>query len=258
MSQIKILVVEDQLIIAKDIEALLSDWGYEVVGCAASSHEAMFLFHKHQPDLALVDIHIDGDMDGIEVANSFNATRHIPIVYLTAQADKGTVERAKATNPSAYLLKPFDERHLQISLELAFDIYMKQINPQFKTTVSTSLLNANDIKLSSDIILQNADSIFIKQNYRFVKLKKEELIILEADRNHTYLYTKEHQFIVRMPLANVLDRLQIENLVRVHRSYAINIKQVEEFNDSEITINAKVIPFTAAYKEDFFKNFNVI
>ena len=179
-------------------------------------------------------------------------------MYLTAQADKGTVERAKATNPSAYLLKPFDERHLQISLELAFDIYMKQVNPQFKTTVSTTLLNANDIKLSSDIILQNADSIFIKQNYRFVKLKKEDLLILEADRNHTSLYTKEHQYIVRMPLANVLDRLQIEYLVRVHRSYAINIRQVEEFNDSEITVNAKVIPFTAAYKEDFFRNFNVI
>lgn len=258
MSPVKILVVEDQLIIARDIEALLMDWGYDVIGCAASSSEALMLFEKHQPDLALVDIHIEGDMDGIEVAKYFNATRPIPIVYLTAQADKGTVERAKSSNPSAYLLKPFDERHLQISLELAFDIYVKQHNTTTKTEVNMAVSNANDIKLSSDIILQNDDSIFIKQNYRFVKLKKDELIMIEADRNHSYIYTKQHRYIVRMPLANVIERLQNDNLVRVHRSFAVNIRYVEEFNDSEITVNAKSIPFTAAYKEDFLRNFNVI
>ncbi len=258
MSVIKILVVEDQLIIARDIEALLFDWGYDVVGCAASSDEALTLFDKHQPDLALVDIHIQGDMDGIEVVKRFNSLRPIPIVYLTAQADIRTVERAKASNPFAYLLKPFDERHLQISLELAFDIFVKQQNTSSKLGVSVSSPSANDIKLSSDIILQNEDSIFIKQNYRFVKLRKEELILIEADRNHSFIYTKQHRYIVRMPLATVLDRLQNHNLVRVHRSFAVNIHQVEEFNDSEITVNAKSIPFTAAYREDFLKNFNVI
>jgi two-component system, response regulator PdtaR len=258
MSPVKILIVEDQLIIARDIEALLTDWGYEVVGYAASSSEALLMFDKFQPDLALVDIQIDGTMDGIEVAKSFNATRPIPIVYLTAQADKGTVERAKTSNPSAYLLKPFDERHLQISLELAFDLFVKQQHPSPKLDVLPHLANATDIKLSSDIILQNDDSIFIKQNYRFVKLKKDELILIEADRNHSYLYTPQHRYIVRMPLTNVLERLHNANLVRVHRSFAVNINYVEDFNDSEITVNSKTVPFTAAFREEFLRNFNVI
>jgi two-component system, response regulator PdtaR len=258
MSLIKILIVEDQLIIARDIEALLTDWGYNVVGCAASSNEALVLFDRYHPDLALVDIQIDGDMDGIEVAKRFNSTRHIPIVYLTAQADKGTVERAKSSNPSAYLLKPFDERHLQISLELALDSFIKHQNTTTKTEVSSTATNATDIKLSSDIILQNEDSIFIKQNYRFVKLRKDELILIEADRNHSYLHTKQHRYIVRMPLTNVIERLHNDSLVRVHRSFAVNINYVEEFNDSEITVNSKSIPFTAAYRDEFLKNFNVI
>lgn len=258
MSLIKILVIEDQLIIARDIESLLFDWGYDVVGCAASSEEALMLFDKHQPDLALVDIHIQGDMDGIEVVKRFNTLRPIPIVYLTAQADIQTVTRAKASNPFAYLLKPFDERHLQISLELAFDIFVKQYNALPKLEVSVSIPAASDIKLSSDIILQNEDSIFIKQNYRFVKLRKDELILIEADRNHSFIYTKQHRYIVRMPLTTVIERLHNDNLVRVHRSFAVNIRHIEEFNDSEITINSKSIPFTAAYREDFLKNFNVI
>jgi two-component system, response regulator PdtaR len=258
MSLIKVLVVEDQLIIARDIEALLTDWGYHVIGCAASSDEALALFDKQKPDLALVDIHIQGDMDGIEVVKEFNARRPIPIVYLTAQADSGTVARAKSSNPFAYLLKPFDERHLQISLELAFDIFVKRQSPSPKTDISTVTPSPNDIKLSSDIILQNNDSIFIKQNYRFVKLKKDELVLIEADRNHSFLYTKQHRYIVRMPLTTVVERLQNDTLVRVHRSFAVNIKYVEEFTDSEITVNGKSIPFTAAYREDFLKNFNVI
>ena len=214
MNKIKILIVEDQLIIARDIESLLIDWGYNVVGIAASSEEALAIFDSKKPDLALVDVHIDGETDGIETVRLFNLKRPIPIVYLTAQADIQTVERAKTSNPFAYLLKPFDERGLQISLELAFDIFSRQYvsnsddaPPQYffeKSEQSPVPPLANEVKLSADVILQNKNSIFIKQNYRFVKLQKDELLYIEADRNHSFLQTKQHRHIVRMPLTMVL------------------------------------------------------
>ncbi len=257
MTPIKILLVEDQQIIAKDLEGLLTDWGYQVIGIAASGHEAIDFFKNHQPDLALVDVNIEGNIDGIQTVEQFNQIRPIPIVYLTAQADFDTVQRAKSSNPFAYLLKPFDERGLQISLEMAFNVFAKhQIHPS--KTEDSNITQANEIKLSADVILQNEDSIFIKQNYRFVKLKKEEIMLIEADRNHSYIHTHQHRYIVRMPLATIIERLQIDDLVRIHRSFAINIRFVEEFNDSEIIINGKNIPFTAAYKDEFLRHFNVI
>lgn len=262
MQSIKVLIVEDQKIIARDIESLLTDWGYTVVGCAATGKEALDIFKKQEPDLALVDIHIEGDMDGIDTALEFNAIRLIPIVYLTAQADTDTVDRAKSSNPSAYLLKPFDERGLQISLEMAFNSFSKtqQAPPQYVTPKkeTTKVHTANEVKLGADVILQIDNAIFIKQNYRFVKLNKTELILLEADRNHTYIQTIQHRYIVRIPLTTVIERLQYDKLVRVHRSFAINTEHIEEFNDSEIIVNGKSIPLSAAYRDDFFKHFYTV
>jgi two-component system, response regulator PdtaR len=257
VSPVKILLIEDQQIIAEDLEGLLTDWGYQVVGCAASGNEALSLFKEYQPDLALVDVHIEGDTDGIEVVKQFNKTRPIPIVYLTAQADAETIERAKSSHPFAYLLKPFDEQSLQISLDLAFDIFAKH-KSVFSKIDDTPPSPANEVKLNAEMILQNDDSIFIKQNYRFVKLNKDDIILIEADRNHSFIHTKQHRYIVRMPLVTVVERLQNDKLVRVHRSFAVNIKHVQEFNESEIILNGKDIPFSNNYRDEFLRNFNIM
>jgi DNA-binding LytR/AlgR family response regulator len=112
--------------------------------------------------------------------------------------------------------------------------------------------------LSADVILKQGDAIFIKQNYRFVKLKVEDLVYIEADRNHSYLVMTHQKFIVRMPLALVVERINDPQLIRVHRSFAINQRHVEAFDDTEIMVNGKAIPFTNAYRDDFFNNFNVV
>jgi two-component system, response regulator PdtaR len=254
---LKILLVEDQQITAEDLEALLIDWGYHVVGCAVSGDEAFDLFNQFQPDLALVDVNIEGDIDGIETVKQFNKIKPIPIVYLTAQADTETIERAKSSNPFAYLIKPFDEQNLQISLDIAFNMFARH-KTSFSRMEDTPLAPANDVKLNAEMILQIEDSIFIKQNYRFVKISKDDIVFIEADRNHSYIQTKQHRYIVRMPLVAVVERLQNDKLIRVHRSFAVNLKHVQEFNESEIIIHGKDIPFSNNYRTDFLKNFNII
>lgn len=258
MEKIKILVVEDQKIIAKDLASLLTSWDYQVVGTCATGEEALKLFQSEEPDIALVDIQLLGFMDGITVVERINALRPIPIVYLTAQADSKTVERAKASSPAAYLLKPFDERTLQISLELAFDTFEKQQLQQLKATEPSKTL-AHEVKLSSDTILAYNGSVFIKQNFRFVKLATKDLIYVEASRTYAYLITTQHKHIIRLPLVAVLEKLEIKEIVRIHRSFAVNIRHVQEFSDEEITLsNGKVLPFTTAYRDDFLKNFSVL
>jgi two-component system, response regulator PdtaR len=256
MQGLKILIIEDENIIANDIKGMLLDWGYSVVGIVPSGEEAIPLFTQELPDMAIIDVQLSGDIDGIETAKKLNAIQSIPIIYLTAQADALTVERAKATRPAAYLLKPFDERNLHISLELAISNFVKNQPPQLASNKEPVF--AHEVKLSADIILKKDDNFFIKQNYRFVKLKTEDLIYIEADRNYVYLVMKKQKFIIRMPLAEVLERLNCPLLVRVHRSYAVNIQCVEEFDETEIIVNAKSIPLTASYKDDFLKKFNVV
>jgi two-component system, response regulator PdtaR len=112
--------------------------------------------------------------------------------------------------------------------------------------------------LNADIILQNENAIFIKQNYRFIKLKTDELVYIEADRNHSFLVTTQHRYLVRLSLANLVERLSIPHLVRIHRSFAVNVTFVEEFDDNEIVVHAnKRIPFSSMYREDFLQCFSI-
>lgn len=258
MRQIKVLIVEDHKIIARDIANLLTDWQYKVVGCAATGEQALSLFTSKEPDLALIDIALAGAMDGIEVAEKMNKINSIPFIYLTAQADTHTVARAKSTSPSAYLLKPFEERSLQISLELALDTFGTRANmsPQI---IEKPEAFANEIKLSADTILNYNNALFIKQNYRFVKLEKEDLVMVEAAHNYSSLYTMEHRYIIRLSLGVILDKLGYDALIRVHRSFAVNINHIKEFTEDEIkTSNGRTIAITPAYRDAFLNYFNVL
>jgi two-component system, response regulator PdtaR len=256
MQEAKILIVEDEMLIARDLEALLTDWGFKVVGVAGAGEEAYSLYLLHEPDLMLIDIQLYSGMDGIELVQQCNVIRRIPVIYLTGQADHQTIERAKTTNPAAYLFKPFDEKQLLVSIELALTNFEKKETPQYLTTANESL--DNSIKLTADSILRMDEHVFIRHQVRFVKFGIDELLYLEADRNHTFLVTKKQKFIIRLPLTTVIEKLKDENVVRVHRSFAVNVVNVEEFSDSEIIISSKNISLTPNYRDDFLKRFDVL
>jgi len=119
MAGFQILVVEDERIIAKDIQNRLKRLGYFVPGVVASGEEGLKAAEMTHPDLALIDIRLKGDLDGIELAQQLRDRFEIPSVFLTAYADGPTVERAKKAEPFGYLVKPFDERELQTTIETA-------------------------------------------------------------------------------------------------------------------------------------------
>jgi signal transduction histidine kinase len=119
MSKAKILVVEDEEIVAFDIENTLKDLDYEVPAVVASKEEAIVFAAALVPDLVLMDIMLQGSMDGIEAAQEIRNRFNIPVVYLTAYADSHTLQRAKLTEPFGYVLKPFEEKELQTTIEIA-------------------------------------------------------------------------------------------------------------------------------------------
>src|ERR1039458_2557820 len=108
--QTKILIVEDEAIVASDLERRLLKAGYTVPSIAASGEQALRSIEQTSPDLVLMDIHLQGPSDGIAVASEVRNRFHLPVVFLTAYADKDTLERAKATEPYSYLVKPINHR----------------------------------------------------------------------------------------------------------------------------------------------------
>ncbi len=120
MRKIRVLIVEDETIIALDVQGILSGLGYEIAGIAGTGETAVEKARTLKPDIILMDILLAGRMDGIEAAREIRKTNDIPIIYLTANADQATVDRARDTQPYAYLNKPIHERDLYSNIESAW------------------------------------------------------------------------------------------------------------------------------------------
>lgn len=132
MSKTQVLVVEDENIVAKDVRNILTDFGYEVTGIASSGEEALQKAEEKSPDIVLMDIVLKGKMDGVEAGELLHRRFDIPIIYLTSYSESGTLDRAVKTEPFGYLLKPYEERELQTTIELA--LYRHRMERRLKDT----------------------------------------------------------------------------------------------------------------------------
>ncbi len=140
-----ILVVEDEVLVARDISARLGRMGYEVVGTAARGEDAIELALEHIPDLILMDINLKGEMDGIEAATHIGESASIPIIFCTAYSNDEILKRAKITSPYGYVLKPFDNRELEINIEIAlFKHKVEQDLAQTRLNLDATLSNVSD------------------------------------------------------------------------------------------------------------------
>ena len=119
MNPCHILVVEDEAVVAMDIEDRLTSMGYRLGGVATSGEQALALAEAKHPDLVLMDIRLQGAMDGIVAAEEMRRRFHVPVIFLTAYSEEATLERAKLAEPYGYVLKPFDDRELKSAIEIA-------------------------------------------------------------------------------------------------------------------------------------------
>jgi len=126
MENVNIMIVEDERIVALDIKSSLGNLGYTILAIVSSGETALKKIAENQPDLVLMDINLKGEMDGVETAEKVRANFNIPVIYLTAYADKNTLQRAKVTEPFGYMLKPFEEKELNISIEMALYKHQKE------------------------------------------------------------------------------------------------------------------------------------
>jgi DNA-binding LytR/AlgR family response regulator len=241
-SQLKILIVEDEMLIAANIANQLDAFGYEIIGIIPRGEEAIKVVQNEKPDLVLMDINLKGEIDGIETAKRIQQEGQIPIIYLTANNDDENFNRAKATHPYGFLSKPFKRLDLQRALELA-SIRILQENNEPKT-------EQNALKLE--------DRIFVKQNDLMCKILIADILYLEADRNYCQVFTKDKNYLLVNTLKNMEEKLPTQSFQRVHRSYIVNLKEINEFNHNNVTVGNKILPLSKELRPELLARLQTI
>ena len=251
LTRVQILVVEDEAVLALDLAELLENEGYRVIGTAANGPQALALFQQHRVDLLLCDIRLQGPWDGIETARRLAAERPVPLVYLTAMADRATLTRALPTAPAAYLAKPVNVAGLRAAIEVA--LAGRRAGAEAALPTPGRPAEAS----SRETILRLDQHIFLKHNYQFVRLALADIVLLEADNTVTTLVTTGPRYSLRMSLTAALERLGCPSLVRVHRSFAVNLTHVSAFSETEATLHDHTVPLGRQYKADFLRQFQL-
>lgn len=233
---VKILIVEDEMIIGANISLQLSELGYEVTGIVPRGEEALIHVEQNKPDIVLLDIQLKGELDGIETAKRMQLNNDIPIIYLTANSDEKNFIRAKETNPHAFISKPFKKLDLQRAIELTIGrtlISKKGSQKRMEDCISAHILN---------------DSIFVKRNDKMIKILIKDIYYFEADRNYCKIFSKNRDCLLVMTLKNIGEKLPKEYFFRIHRSYIVNLSHIDEVAGSHVVILKKAIPLSKALR----------
>lgn len=244
-----IYIVEDDPIIGADLMHRLQDLGYAVAGPFASGEEAVDKMAELLPDLVLMDIQLEGAWDGIETAQRMSEIRNMPVIFLTANSDDANFNRAKAAHPAAFLSKPFKARDLKHAIELA-------LNQPAKNTPAAAEAK-QDAAEESVYVLK--DRLFVKVKDRMVRLLLKDILWIEADDYCCRAVTADKEFFINQTLGKFSELLsEIPEFMRVHRSYVVNLKHVEEIGDLHLYIGKKQIPIGRTLKEELLKRIQKI
>ncbi len=238
MQALRILIVEDEFIIASNLKNMLQDLGYSPLNPAGSFKEAIDLLENNDVDMAILDINLNGKNEGIELAKYMNENIHIPFIFLTSNADKATIDLAKQTKPKAYLIKPFSEDDIYSAIEIAIT------NLKTNSEKEINILN---------------DSIFIKLGSKYHKVNIDEVIYFEADGKMMNIYNLHNQkFSIRTSLENLMLVFKGYSFLRVHRGYCINTKYLDEINGEFVKLKGQQIPIGRNYREQLISKIRTL
>ncbi|MGB2685315.1 MAG: response regulator transcription factor [Olleya sp.] len=214
----KILIVEDEIIIADYIEELLLEEQFTNVVIANNKETALNKMTAFLPDIILMDINLQGKNEGIELAKVKN--NNATIIFITGQNDLVLMNEALKSNPDAYLTKPIKRLDLLASINLAF--YKKQ------------------------------SQIFqFKDGYDIINLNFSDIRYFVAEGNYVNIYTLTKRFTIRQSLMGVMDKLPTDSFKQTHRSYLVNKNKIEKVTSNTVVINGLDIPLSRTYAKQF-------
>lgn len=227
MERARILIVEDEPLIAEDLRAMLEELGHVVCGVAADADAAMARAERERPDLALLDIRLSGNKDGIAVAEAFVAI-DLPFLYITSHTDPATMARVAGTRPQGFIIKPFE-----------FDDLRTQL------TVVLARMGAEE----------KPGHVVLRDKGRLVRVPVADVIYAEADDNYTTLYTADRKYVLVSSLSAVEHRMGGKHLLRVHRKYAVDMRRVTGMEGHDLLIGERRIPVGRTHMAEVQRHF---
>jgi len=235
MPGIKIILIEDDWIIAKEIAYSLQDIGFEVIGTYDSGEEGFEQIKSKQPDLVLLDIDLSGEQTGIDIGRKLKEETTIPFIFLTALVDSNTIKQAKLVEPYGYLVKPIKPETLYSTIEITLHNAAHR-----KTSVETPFLKEG---------LTIEESIFVKAKHRLEKLLLKDILWVEASDIYALICTTEGKHLLNTSLKVVEEKFPSSKFIRVHRSYIINLDKIEAIEEYHLIINNNKVPIGKTYRD---------
>jgi DNA-binding LytR/AlgR family response regulator len=251
---IRILLVEDEPLYAQYLALSAQNLGYAPLGPVSSAEEALRLCSQGPPpDLALLDINLAGDLDGVDLARELLAMQPLPLIFSTARADTVTFARAKVLGPSAYLLKPFDEHTLAHAVALALHNFAG-----IQATQPPAAADDAPLRLSADLSLRHA--LFLRDRGRLIKVLPADIQYVEAGEKYCTVVTAANKYAVRLSLRELAQELPAQQFVQIQRGYLINAEYLEQLDPTAntITVAGTVLPLGRAYREALLRQLRLV
>lgn len=225
---LNIFLVEDDPLFAIKMEAWIQALGHQLMRHVTNAPDAIAWLDNHSPDVILMDISIDGDMTGIELAQEISESG-IPIIFITSFQEDFYYEQAKKLNPVGYLTKGFDRITLRAMLELSV---ARQLQVEASLTTRPGTETGSDIR-------QDKEEFFIQCGNEWQKVRIEEIVYIQSTGNYCIINTETRQFVMRISLIRILEMLESsavaqqngkELFLRVHKSYVIHLGRLTQFD----------------------------
>ncbi|REE00462.1 LytR/AlgR family response regulator transcription factor [Marinoscillum furvescens] len=225
----KLLIIEDELMIAEMIKEMVTELGYEVLAIAKNYKEATTQLKHHADtlDMIILDINLNDEKNGIDLGRMLHEAYEIPFIYLTSYSDSITIKKAAQTKPAAYLLKPFNKGDLFATIEI--------IRSRKANTDQTILVREHDMS---------------------VKVAIRDICFVKSDNVYLEIYTSARKYVTRSSLEKFLEETNHPNFVRVHRSYVVNLNMVQAISGQNLLVNEVKVPVSRKHKHELSELFD--
>lgn len=218
MSAIKIIIIEDEVLISELIKKYLVSFGFSQIFLAHTKKQAIQLIDHVNPDLILLDLHLQMPKDGIDIAKIIDDRGGLPYIFITANADMLVIQEAISTSASSYITKPVKKIDLFAAIQIA-------------------------LKLTSK---PEASFLLIKENNTNLKLDFDEILYIEGNSNYINIFTKTQKVVTRQSLEWAELELPENLFMHIHRSYIVNLRAVQRTNSKSVFIGEMEIPISRA------------
>lgn len=246
MHDLQILLIEDDPSAALDVEMVLDEMGIKLAAVKNNAEDAINYINSEQPDLVIVDLELEGEKTGLDVANEIRHLQ-VPLIFTTSYNDKQRFDAAKGTHSFGYLVKPFDKLSLQSALEQAI-----------RTLFPEGGLEPPSQENQEGRVLQ--DTILVKHVNIFYPIRLSDIHFVQGDGNYCFIHTISRRFLLKMSLRKLLDALPANEFSPVHKSFIVRLDKVEaiDVSSGKLTVGKEDLPLGRNFKNNFLDRFNLL